>query len=110
MSILDVLIPDVAYASVDSFIASVNKTIINPLIVFIFALALVLFLYGVFQFVANQENEEMKTAGKNHMIWGIVGIVIMMGVFTIINIVMRTFNIEGIDPEEGTVELSDYSE
>jgi len=43
------------------------------------------------------------------MIWGIIGIVIMMGVFTILNIIMRTFNIEGINPEEGTVQLNDYN-
>ena len=32
------------------------------------------------------------------MIWGIVGIVIMMGVFTILNIIMNTFNIDYIQP------------
>ncbi len=100
---------NVAYASVDSFVLNLNKFIINPLIVFLFALAVVFFLYGVFQFIANQDNEEKKTVGKNHMVWGIVGIVIMMGVFTILNTIMNTFNITGINPEEGTVELPDYN-
>lgn len=101
----DLLYTNIAYASVDSFVSNVNKLIINPLIAFIFGLAVVYFLYGVFQFISNQENEEAKTKGKNHMIWGIIGIVIMMGVFTILNIIMNTFNIRGIDPEQGTVNL-----
>jgi len=106
---MDLLFTNIAYASVDSFVSNVNKLIINPLIILLFGLAVVYFLYGIFEFISNGENEEKKTTGKNHMIWGIVGIVIMMGVFTILNIIMRTFNIEGINPEEGTVQLDDYN-
>ncbi|MEK7572284.1 MAG: hypothetical protein AAB493_00270 [Patescibacteria group bacterium] len=106
---IDIFFINVAYASVDSFIANVNKQIINPLILLLFALALVYFLYGVFEFISNQTNEEKKTTGKNHMIWGIIGIVIMMGVFTIMNIIMNTFNIDGINPEQGTVQLNEYN-
>ena len=104
----DFFFTNMAYASVDSFVSNVNRLIINPIILLLFGLAVVYFLYGIFEFISNQENEEKKTTGKNHMIWGIIGIVIMMGVFTILNIIMRTFNIEGINPEEGTVQLNDY--
>jgi uncharacterized membrane protein YidH (DUF202 family) len=99
---------NVAYAgseNIDQFIVNVNKLIINPLILLLFALAVVYFLYGVFEFISNQENEEKKTKGKSHMIWGIIGITIMMGVFTIIQIILNTLNIEGISPEQGTVTL-----
>ena len=100
---------NVAYASVDSFVSNVNRLIVNPLIMLLFALAVVYFLYGVFEFISNQENEEKKTTGKSHMILGIIGIVIMMGVFTILNIIMRTFNIEGINPQQETVQLPNYN-
>jgi uncharacterized membrane protein YidH (DUF202 family) len=101
----DLLFTNVAYASVDTFISNVNKLIINPLIALLFGLAVVYFLYGIFEFISNQENEEAKTKGKSHMIWGIIGIVIMMGVFSILEIIMNTFNINGINPKEGTVQL-----
>jgi len=108
---MDLFFTNVAYASVDSFVSNVNKLIINPLIILLFALAVVYFLYGIFEFISNQENEEKKTTGKSHMIWGIIGIVIMMGVFTILNIIMSTFNIpkSQINPEEGTVNLPAYN-
>src|SRR3989338_8359778 len=99
----DLLFINVAYASIDSFVYNVNKLIINPAIAFLFGVAVVLFLYGVFQFISGQENEEKKTTGKSHMLWGVIGIVIMMGVFSILNIIMSTFNITGINPKEGTV-------
>lgn len=92
------LFANTAYASVDSFVTNVNKLIINPLIALLFGLAVVFFLYGVFEFISNQNSEEKKTTGKNHMIWGIVGIVIMMGVFSIINLIVGTFGITGVDP------------
>jgi len=81
---------NIAYAasgSVDSFIMNVNKLIINPIIVLLFVLALAYFLWGVFQFIANGENEEKKTTGKMHMLWGIIGLTIMMGVFAFMNII-----------------------
>ena len=104
---MDLLFTNVAYASesVDTFISNVNKLIINPLIILLFALAVVYFLYGIFEFISNQENEEAKTKGKSHMLWGIIGIVIMMGVYTILGVIMNTFGITYIDPQKGTVTL-----
>ncbi|MFA6353907.1 MAG: hypothetical protein WCW93_03165 [Candidatus Paceibacterota bacterium] len=100
----------IAYAastSLNGFIKNVDEMIINPLIGLLFALAVVYFLYGVFEFLSNQDKEEKKTTGKQHMIWGIVGITIMMGVWTILGIVMNTLGISEseINPKQGTVNL-----
>lgn len=100
---------NIAFASVDSFMANVSEVIINPLIILLFALAVAYFTYGVLKFVLNAENEEKRTEGKNAMLWGIVGLVIMIGVWTILNLVLNTLNIKGIDPEQGTVKLDDYN-
>src|SRR5665811_654899 len=101
----------IAYANLDSFLTNVNSQIINPLISFLFALAIIYFLYGVFQFIGNQENEEKKTTGKAHMLWGIIGITIMLGVWTILGILLNTLSIpkSQIDPENGKVDLQDYN-
>jgi len=108
---MDLLFTNIAYADgVDTFINNVNTLIVNPLIKLLFVLALVYFLYGVFEFIANQENEEKKTTGKQHMIWGLIGLTIMLGVWTILNIVLNTFNITGIKPETGTVNLGNYNQ
>ncbi|OGI60556.1 hypothetical protein A2641_03420 [Candidatus Nomurabacteria bacterium RIFCSPHIGHO2_01_FULL_37_25] len=106
---MDLFETKIAYASVNSFIANVNREIINPLILLLFALALAYFLFGMFQFINNQSNDEKKTTGKSHMLWGVVGLTIMMGVWTILGVILSTFpNIEGIDPEQGIVDLPDY--
>ena len=109
---MDFFLPQVAYAassSFDGFLTNVNKLIINPLISLLFALAIVYFLYGVFEFVMNSENEEAKTNGKSHMLWGVIGITIMLGVWTILNIVLNTLNVKNINPAENKVQLNDYN-
>lgn len=107
---LSIFSAQIAYASVDTFIWNVNREIINPLIIFLFALAVVLFLYGLVEFIKNGANDEKRTIGKSHMIWGIVGLTIMIGVWAILGIILSTLDIQKdeIDPEQGTVNLPTY--
>lgn len=112
---MDLFSTQVAYAaqseSFNQFIAKVDNFIINPLISFLFALAILYFLYGVFEFLSNQENEEAKTIGKSHMMWGIIGITIMMGVWTILGMLLKTLNINDvkITPDSNEVKLNEYN-
>jgi uncharacterized membrane protein YidH (DUF202 family) len=95
----------------DNFLSNVNTLIINPLIVLLFALAVLYFLYGVAEFIWSQDSEEKKTTGKSHMLWGVIGITIMMGVWGILNMVLATLGIpkSQINPEEGKVNLPEYT-
>ncbi len=108
---MDLFSTKIAYASVGSFMGKVNMLIINPLIRLLFALAVVYFLYGVYEFIVNGDNDEKKTTGKSHMLWGIVGLTVMIGVWAILGIILNTFDIpkSEINPKEGTVNLSDYN-
>jgi hypothetical protein len=81
---------------------------VNPLIQLLFAVALAFFLYGLFKFIANGDNESARTEGKSHMLYGIIGMVIMMGVWGITNLLINTLEIEGIDPEAGEVNLQNF--
>ena len=105
---MDLFSTKIAYAAttnVDAFVKKVDDLIINPIIYVMFALAILIFLYGVLEFIMNQASEEKKTTGRNHMIWGIVGITIMLGVWTILNFVLNTLGVKGINPQQGTVQL-----
>ncbi|MEJ0002243.1 MAG: hypothetical protein WDN09_03675 [bacterium] len=107
---MDLLFPNVAHAeTVDQFIANVDRLIINPLIVLLFALAVIYFLWGMFMFLANADNEEKRSVGKLHMIYGVIGMTIMVGVFAIMHVVLDTLSIDGINPEQGSVQLDDYN-
>ncbi|MBI3305941.1 hypothetical protein HYZ82_02275 [Candidatus Nomurabacteria bacterium] len=69
--------------------------IINDAIVpLIFALAMVVFLWGVVQFVINSDDEAKKTKGKQFMIWGIIALTVMVSVWGLVNILGTTFGID----------------
>ncbi len=71
----------VAYAkTIDEVIAIVSTNVLQPIVLLLFALATILFLWGVVEFLINRDNEEERDKGKRHMLWGIVGLVIMFSV------------------------------
>lgn len=102
-------LPNIAYASLNSFLKNVNSLIINPLIKLLFALGIAYFLYGAFMFLKNADNENVRTEGKNHMMYGLIGLTVMMGVWGILTFVLNTLDIKGINPEKGTVNLENYN-
>lgn len=86
-------IPTNQYFLLEAFLYKVNNAIVNPLIYLMMAVALVSFLWGVAQYVNKGDNEDSRAEGSRHMLWGIVGLFIMFGVFGIIHIILNTFGI-----------------
>ena len=68
----------------------VVEVIVNPLIVLLFGEALLVFVWGAFEFVMHADSEEGKKTGAKHMLWGIVGLVIMVSVLGIQEIIENT--------------------
>ena len=69
------------------------SVIITPLLQLFFAVALVVFAWGVVQFLLALNKGGKLEDGKQHMLWGILGMAIMMGAYGIITIVLGTFNV-----------------
>jgi uncharacterized membrane protein YdjX (TVP38/TMEM64 family) len=82
-----------AEASVTTLMNSINRVIINPLIVLLFALAVVYFIYGLARYLLSPDNEEIRKTSKSHMLWGIIGMFIMVSVFGIMNLIMNTLGV-----------------
>jgi len=70
-----------------NIVNKVTTEIINPLIEVLFGLAIAIFFWGVIEFIWNSGSEEKKTTGKQHIIWGLVGLFIMAAVAGIIEII-----------------------
>ena len=73
-----------------SIIEKAVQVIINPIIQILFVVATVVFVYGVFEFIRGAENPEVRKQGQQHMLWGIIGLAIMVSVFTIVDILLNT--------------------
>ena len=80
-------------AVLNRFLDSVVREIINPIILLLVAVAFVLFIWGVFEFVAHAGDETKRTEGKKAIMWGIIGLVIIFGAYGIINLALGTFSL-----------------
>ena len=76
--------------TVDQFILKLADVILNPLIRLMFAVAIVVFLWGIIEYIRGAGSPDSREQGTRHIIWGLVGLFIMVGVFGIINLFKDT--------------------
>lgn len=88
-----VALPIIAHAAPQNFRAFVEiiLNLINSTVVpLILALALLVFLWGVFRyFIA--DSSKAKEEGRNLLVWGLLAFVVMLTVWGIVLAVKRTF-------------------
>jgi hypothetical protein len=77
-------------------VEKINDVILFPIMTFMLSLALLYFLWGCYEFVANAENDEARTKGKSHMMYGIIGMLVMVSALAILNIALGTFGIDTV--------------
>ncbi len=73
-------------------IAKIKSEIVDPLISFLFILGFLYFIYGVWELVRGAESEEARTTGRQHILWGVVGMFIMISFWGIMNLICRTIS------------------
>lgn len=72
-----------------TFLGKVEAQIIDPAITVLALAAFILFAYGVFEFIRGADSDEKRKLGQQHMIWGIIGLVIMFGARAIVSILTK---------------------
>jgi len=88
-SVLGALLPYVAAAQdVDSLLYKIKSTL-NTVIMLLFVLVTLYFIWGVVKYVSAAGDEAKLKAGKQHMIWGIIGMAVMAGAWGIVNLVVN---------------------
>jgi len=60
----------------------------------LFAIAFLTFLWGVYRyFILGADNEAERTKGKSFVIWGIIGFVVILSVWSLVRIVGNAFGL-----------------
>jgi len=77
-------------STADALLKKLGDNILTPIINLLMALAVVYFLWGMVQFIKDADNADKKKEGYQRMIWGVIGIFIMISAKGLINIIMRT--------------------
>ncbi|MFA6324935.1 MAG: hypothetical protein WCX46_01785 [Candidatus Paceibacterota bacterium] len=65
----------------------------SSIIPVLFTLALVVFIWGVIQYVINTGEEKKKAEGKQFIIWGIIALAVMVSVWGLVSILTNTFDL-----------------
>lgn len=66
-------------------------SIMNTIIPFLIVLAVLYFIWGVISYVVGGD-EEAKKKGREKIIYGIIGLAVIVGVWGLVGILNRTFN------------------
>lgn len=79
--------------TLSQIISAVNTNIVNPLIFLLLAIAMVVFLWGLVSYFRSIDNSEERATGISHMIWGIIGLAIMISFKGIIAIIKNLIGV-----------------
>ncbi len=92
LALLGFFVPAVAFAApanLKEFAGLVVKIMQNIIGVLFASLAIGL-VYGVMLYLANSDNEKKRAEIKDYLLWGVIGIIVVMGLWGILGILRES--------------------
>lgn len=97
--------PLVASAASIQTILAETKSVLNFIIGLLFVLVTLYFIWGVIKYVMAAGDETKIKSGKQHMLWGIIGMAVIAGAWGLVRIILDYFGVSsgtgGITPPTG---------
>ena len=84
--------PGAPVRDLQTFICKIGD-ILNIIVPILIALGVVIFIWGVLTYVIASD-EEAKSAGRNRIIWGIIGLAVIVGLWGLVRILTNTFGVQ----------------
>ncbi len=78
--------------------------IIDPAILLVFTAGFLVFVWGIFEMILAVSQGKDATDGKMHLLWGLVGMLIMVSVYGIVALIDNTFGLDPTNPDIGRFE------
>ena len=75
---------------VTTIIGKIETNVVNPILTLFFAVALLVFIWGAFTYIAHADDSTKRSEGGKGMLYGIIGMFIMFSVFGIIKLIAST--------------------
>lgn len=64
---------------------------INRFIVFIFALTVLVFIWGIFKLVFSNKDSKEREQARGYIVWGIIALFVMVSVWGLVNLLISFF-------------------
>jgi len=81
-------------ATFDSVLVQI-KGWLTSIIGLLFILVTLYFIWGIIKYVMANGDEKKLTDGKQHMLWGIIGMAVMAAAWGIVKVIIDTFGVGG---------------
>ena|SRR3989338_10218543 len=98
--------PDINVDTYTDLLTRLNG-IINLIVPVILGLAVLVIIWGVFNYIVGAGDEEKRAQAKTYIIWGVIGIFIMLSVWGLVNILVNTFDLSDRAQGPAPVGISD---
>ena len=97
-------LPFLVFAQQINSISDAGDIVINIIdnvaVPIVFAMAFLVFIYGIFQyFIQGGHDEEKREAGRSLMLWGIIGFFVMVSVWGLVHVLLGTFRLQQQAPQ-----------
>jgi len=76
--------------SLSPYIEKIFELLVQPFVQLLFFIAFIIFAWGILMMIANAGNEQKRSEGKQHMMWGIVGMLVMITAYGILALLGNT--------------------
>jgi hypothetical protein len=96
-AVLAALVPMMAFgagemAGVGTFVSNIMLFMNNILVPFVFAFAFLVFIWGMFKaFILGGSDEAAQSQGKSLMLYALIGFVVMISLWGIVNLLVSSF-------------------
>ena len=92
------LLPFAAFAdttndNIANLIGQINA-VINTIIPFLVGLAVLIIIWGVFNYISGAGDEEKRAQAKQYIVWGVVGVFIMLSIWGLVNVLVNSFDLK----------------
>ncbi|PIP73158.1 MAG: hypothetical protein COW88_02815 [Candidatus Lloydbacteria bacterium CG22_combo_CG10-13_8_21_14_all_47_15] len=91
------LIPAISFAAPSNFaqlLGLIRDSIIKPFIPVVIALGLLAFIWGVTKYMTANGDPQKRSEGTKFIIWGLVGLFVMISVWGLVAILSVTFQLD----------------
>lgn len=70
------------------------NAVINAIIPFLVGLAVLVIIWGVFNYISGAGDEEKRAQAKQYIVWGVVGVFIMLSIWGLVNVLVNSFDLK----------------
>lgn len=76
--------------AIRTFVPKIISAIVSPAIALLFMVAGLVFVWGLFNLIMNAGDPTARKDGQNHVMWGVIGMFIMLSAYGIIRLIGNT--------------------